>query len=476
MNLSDLDKYSVCDWFFDNNTQVSIDKNKKTITLSIAPDRHYSNNEDLRSFDAFLTDNSGMKSIILNNPDIQKGNAAELIIDTVSYYASEKYAQDVEQSIRESRLYLDGLPSLNFSQTEQDFLNLITVPNYSVKKLNPQSVLSDLVHQVKGETTVFEFSFRDKLYHHLIDVATGKEIEMQLPQAESRVFYRGLFADKLYFLQAGADVFMMNEGGGIVHEINSNDQIQRYFRIDKIAWYASNFFIRLSNKIDDSDTTWITWDSKTGKISGKVSTRIENATEENNEQVNSITETRGETSQERQDSTPVNHAENAKRKVNDPHLLSTISIIKKQQKNTIIALGIFGVVLNLGPIIGLFYNQKAAFFLIPTVLLSIVLIVQMVKIGRYTLKYGSASILEVTVSSTPTGTNNKYSALVYFVIVDLHTLYEATEQGINFDRKTVTTSTKYQISLEMKNRITGCKEISFITKGKNEIAGILEVK
>lgn len=476
MNLSDLDKYSVCDWFFDNNTQVSIDKHKKTITLSIAPDRHSSNDEDVRSFDAFLADNSGMKSIILNNPDIQKRNAADLIIDTVSYYASEKYTQDIEQCKRESKSYLEGLPSLNFSQTEQDFLNLITVPNYSVKKLNPQSVLSDLVHQVKGETTVFEFSFRDKLYHHLIDEASGNEIEMQLPQAENRLFYRGLFADKLYLLQTGVDVFMMNEGGEIAHEINSNDPILHYFRIDKIAWYASNFFIRLSNKIDDSDPTWITWDSKTGKISGKVSTRIENPIEENKEQFNSITETREETKQEKQDSATANHAENAQKKLNDPHLLSAISIIKKQQKNSIIALGIFGVVLNVGPIIGLFYNQKAAFFLIPTVLLSIVLIVQMVKIARYTLKYGTASIIEVFVSSTPTGTNNKYSAVVYFVLVDEHTLYEATEQGINFDRKTATTSTKYQISLEMKNRITGCKEISFVTKGKNEIARILEVK
>jgi hypothetical protein len=132
--------------------------------------------------------------------------------------------------------------------------------------------------------------------------------------------------------------------------------------------------------------------------------------------------------------------------------------------------------LNIGPIIGLFFNLKAIYFLIPTIILSIILIIQMVKIKKYTLKYGTASIIELTVASTPTNTTYKHSTIVNFVLVNEHTLYNAKIDGIDFNQKETAGMMKYQISPEMKKLIDNKKEITFITKGKNEIATILEVK
>ncbi len=100
----------------------------------------------------------------------------------------------------------------------------------------------------------------------------------------------------------------------------------------------------------------------------------------------------------------------------------------------------------------------------------------MVKIKKYTLKYGTASIIELTVASTPTNTTYKHSTIVNFVLVNEHTLYNAKIDGIDFNQKETAGMMKYQISPEMKKLIDNKKEITFITKGKNEIATILEVK
>jgi len=156
--------------------------------------------------------------------------------------------------------------------------------------------------------------------------------------------------------------------------------------------------------------------------------------------------------------------------------LAIISRIQSQQKNSIIAYGILVFILNLGPTIGIFYNEKAFFFLIPTIILSIILVIQMVKIAKYTLKYGTASIIEITVSSTSTNSTNKYSTVVNFVLVNEHILYDAKNDGIDFKQQESVLSTKYQISHEMRLLINDKKEISFITKGRNEIASILEMK
>ena len=163
MKLSDLDKYIVCDWFFDNNTQVSIDKKRKTITLSIAPDRHQYNVENVRSFDAFLKDNSGMKYVILNNLDIQKKNAAELIIETVAYYASEKYVQDVERQNRESKLCLASFVELKDYKDVQNIERLATIPNHSKREIRSEKYFSHFVNEVKGYKTICKFEkFIDK--------------------------------------------------------------------------------------------------------------------------------------------------------------------------------------------------------------------------------------------------------------------------------------------------------------------------
>lgn len=100
----------------------------------------------------------------------------------------------------------------------------------------------------------------------------------------------------------------------------------------------------------------------------------------------------------------------------------------------------------------------------------------MVKIAKYTLKYGIASIIEITASSTPTNSTYKYSTGVNFVLVNEHILYDAKIDGIDLKQKESALSTKYQISQEMSLLINDKKEISFITKGKNEIASILEMK
>lgn len=474
--MSDLNKYIVCDWFFDNNTQVSIDKNKKTITLSIAPDRHQYNVENVHSFDAFLKDNSGMKYIILSNLDIQKKNAAELIIETVTYYASEKYVQDVERQNRESKLCLASFVELKDYQDVQNIERLATIPNHSEKKIWSGKYFSHDLNEVKGDKTIFHFSFVYSIFFKLLDSISGEEIDIKIPQSENLVFYSGFFANSLYFFRAKEQLIVMNELGEMVQQFDLNEPVLNYYRIYKISWLDNTVFIKLSNKIDYSDTIWLAWDYKTGIIQGKVSTIAKKLEVEKNQDSKNVVEKPLELKQKTEEAKVSKGSENLQKKLNDTRTLEIISKIQSQQKNTIIAYGILVFILNLGPTIGIFYNEKAFFFLIPTIILSIILVIQMVKIAKYTLKYGIASIIEITASSTPTNSTYKYSTGVNFVLVNEHILYDAKIDGIDFKQKESALSTKYQISQEMSLLINDKKEISFITKGKNEIASILEMK
>ena len=475
MNMNDLNKYIVCDWFFDNNTQVSIDKNKKTITLSIAPDRHHSNMEVTNSFEDFLNDIPGIQTVILNNPDIQKKNVAKLIIDTVSYYESEKYIQDVENHKRESKRCLEAFVELNNYLDIQNVDQLVTTPNFSKKEIKSEKYFSDFVNEVKGVNTVFNYSFRDNIFFNLIEITSGKEIEIKLPVTEEWMFYNGFFANNLYFLNAKEQIIVMNEMGEIVHFFNKNEPILNYFRINKIAWLDNTLFLNLSNKIDYSETIWLALDYKTGIIKGKVSTIAQKTEIENDEELKQLVEEPIDLKQKSSEEIDSKGNENKSKKMNDAPILAIISKIYNQQKNTIKAYGIIVFILNLGPTIGICFNLKAIYFLIPTIILSIILIIQMVKIKKYTLKYGTASIIELTAASTPTNTNYKHSTIVNFVLVNEHTLYNAKIEGIDFNQKETAGMMKYQISPEMRKLIADKKEITFITKGKNEIATILDL-